>query len=293
VLDAAQPLRLLIPALLAAGAALWVDRTTAARGFFPPGFDELWRRIAALAVLASIFFLGIFLPIGMIGAEQPPMPEHVSTPRLFLLQGLLVLSLVAWFVLGYAGRTHQPLPGLFARQFGWRAEQPWTEIGLGIAAGIAGWLVVIALMVVVAMVIYLLGGESLVPKKPPELVPIIAGLPFLIRLSIGLSAGVVEESFFRGFLQPRVGIALSTGMFVLAHLSYEQPFMLLGICALSLLFAGLVRWRGSVLASVAAHATFDLVQLLVIIPWVLERLPQFGEAGHAASVVVLAGRLLW
>ena len=82
-------------------------------------------------------------------------------------------------------------------------------------------------------------------------------------------------------------------MFVLAHLSYEQPFMLIGICALSLLFAFLVRWRRSVLASVAAHATFDLVQLLVIIPVVLDQLPHLKGGGAAETAVVFACRFLW
>lgn len=283
MLDAANPLRLLIPALLAAAAALWVDRATEARGFSPPGFDERWRRIAGMAVLGGIFFLGIFLPVGMIGVEQAPTPETLDTPRLFLLQGLLVLSLFAWFVVGYAGRTPRPLGRELARQIGWKAERPWVEVGLGLAAGIAGWIVVIVLMVVIAMTMYLVGGENLVPTQPPEMVPLIAGLPWYVRLGLVMSAGVVEESFFRGLLQPRVGIAFSTGVFVLAHLSYGQPFMLIGICALSLVFAYLVRWRRSVLASVVAHATFDFVQLLVIIPLVLRYLPEMTERGADAT----------
>lgn len=277
-----SPLRLLVPALLAAGAAVWVDRATEARGFLPPGFREPWRRLAGLLVLASIFYLGVFLPVGRIGQESEPLTGDVSTPGLFLLQGLLVVSMAAWYVLGYAGSWDGERalsdPGAlvrgFARQFGLLAERPWTEIGLGVAAGVAGWMVVITLMIVTALTIYLLGGEDLLPKQPPELVPLIAGLPFLVRVAIGLTAGLVEESFFRGFLQPRVGIVVSTALFVLAHLSYDQPFMLIGITALSVLFALLVVWRRNVLAAIAAHATFDLVQLLIIVPWVLESLPE-------------------
>jgi membrane protease YdiL (CAAX protease family) len=77
---------------------------------------------------------------------------------------------------------------------------------------------------------------------------------------------VVEESFFRGFLQPRIGIALSTAFFALAHLSYGQPFMLVGITLLSLIYAFLVRWRQNVWPAMAAHALFDGVQLLVVVP---------------------------
>ncbi|HEY2736792.1 MAG TPA: CPBP family intramembrane glutamic endopeptidase, partial [Thermoanaerobaculia bacterium] len=108
------------------------------------------------------------------------------------------------------------------------------------------------------------------PNAPPAMVSWIAALPILVRLSISLSAGVVEEGFFRGFLQPRVGIVLSTALFVLAHFSYGQPFMLIGITLLSLIYAYLVRWRQTIWPAIAAHALFDGVQLLVVIPGALK-----------------------
>ncbi|HEY4588628.1 MAG TPA: CPBP family intramembrane glutamic endopeptidase, partial [Thermoanaerobaculia bacterium] len=89
---------------------------------------------------------------------------------------------------------------------------------------------------------------------------------------ISLSAGVVEEGFFRGFLQPRVGIVMSTCLFVLAHFSYGQPFMLIGITLLSLIYAYLVRWRQTIWPAIAAHALFDGVQLLVVVPAALRML---------------------
>jgi membrane protease YdiL (CAAX protease family) len=267
-------LRLLLSAVLAVGTALVVDRWTEARGFLPPGFERPWRRVLALLVLTAILFIGIFLPVGLVGMERPaPTPEDVSGPRIFLLQGLLLLSLVLWFVLGYAGADRRRLAAVFARQFGLHAGDPYAELGIGVLAGAVGWVVVILLMVAVVAAVWALGGEEYLPKAPPELIPLVAGLPILIRAAIGLTAGVVEELFFRGFLQARAGIALSTSLFVLAHLSYEQPFMLVGIAALSLLFAFLVRWRRTILPAIAAHAAFDLIQLLIVVPQVLKRLP--------------------
>lgn len=270
----AGALRLAVAALLALGAAGWVDWRTAAGGFRPPGFDQPWRRLAALAVLASIFFLGVFLPVVLFGVDKPaPTADDVGGPGIFLLQGLLLLSLVTWFLLGYAGVPGARLSDLFARQFGLRARAPATELGVGVAAGAVGWLMVIGLMIAVVGVVWALGGEEYLPQAPPELVPLVAGLPFLVRIAIGMTAGIVEELFFRGFLQPRVGIALSTAFFAMAHLSYDAPFMLVGITALSILFAFLVRWRRSILAAIAAHAAFDLIQLLIVVPQVLKRLP--------------------
>lgn len=268
-------LRLLIAGLLALAAAFWVDRRTEALGVLPPGFREPWRRIGGLVVVASILFLGVFLSIAMFGVEKPALTvEDVSGPGIFLLQGLLVLSLVTWFVLGYAGVPDLRLGATFARQFGLRAEEPWKELGLGVLLGFAGWALVIALMLAVAGIFYAVGGEEVLPQAPPDMVPLVAGLPLLIRLAIGMTAGIVEETFFRGFLQPRIGIALSTIFFVMAHLSYDAPFMLVGITALSLLYAFVVRWRRNVLAAIVAHATFDLIQLLFVVPTVLRMLPE-------------------
>lgn len=281
MIEEAGAARLLLAALLALGTALLVDRRTEARGFLPPGFARPWRRAAALALVTGILWLGIFLPVALFGLERPPLgPEGLSTPDLFLLQGLLLLSVVLWFLLGFAGLGAVPEGGparegmaaAFARQLDLRAARPLAEAGVGLAAGAAGWVAAILLRLAVVRLVWALGGEEHLPTAPPELIPWVAGLPLAIRAALGVTAGVVEELFFRGFLQPRVGIALSSTLFVLAHLSYDQPFMLVGIAALSLLFAWLVRWRRTILPAIVAHAVFDLIQLLIVIPQVLERL---------------------
>jgi membrane protease YdiL (CAAX protease family) len=169
-----------------------------------------------------------------------------------------------------------------AAQLGFRAPSVWLEIGLGLALGIAAWLVVLAALVALAATLWALGGEDALPKRPSAIVPWIAALPVLVRVAVSLSAGFVEEVFFRGFLQPRVGIALSTLMFVLAHLSYGQPMMLVGITLLSLIYALLVRWRQTVWPAVVAHFVFDGVQLLVMIPLALRFLGPTSGGGHAS-----------
>jgi membrane protease YdiL (CAAX protease family) len=158
----------------------------------------------------------------------------------------------------------------FAEQFGLVAPDVPREIGLGVLLGIASWVVVLVGVMAIGLALYALGGDKAIPKAPPAMVTWIAALPVLLRMSISLSAGVVEEGFFRGFLQPRVGILLSTALFVLAHFSYGQPFMLVGITLLSLIYALLVRWRQNIWPAIAAHALFDGVQLLVVIPGVLK-----------------------
>lgn len=288
--------RLLGPALLAAGAAVAFDRAMEGRRLLPGALArEPWRRLAAGLVLWGVLWLGVFLPLGTVGLEQPLFdPSAATVPRLFLLHGLLTAGLAAWMLLAFppSGRQRQPLAflGRWARQLGLRTAGPFEELGVGLVVGVGAWLAVIAAAVTLAVVMALLGGEEMLPREPPEVIPWIAGLPLAVRVLLSLSAGVVEELFFRGFLQPRVGVLASSACFVLAHLSYQQPFMLAGVAVLSLIYAGLVKWRQSIWAAVVAHFLFDAVQLLVVIPSALEALPGGGAGGpEEGAGALLAG----
>lgn len=353
VLDSIRPVLTIVLGVLAAGAALYVERSCARRGLLPPGFRILWRRALAFVLLATLFF-AFFAPLAMVGAAPAAEVEFqgVSLLQLFSVQILLAFVTLAWFALGFAvrsrpgpgvvpvnplARIEAPLPDVaplevpdalgaemlevlrepldaglpempadtsdgqdeilfeghaseeapvpaqagppaarlslgrqFAAQLGFRAPSPLAEIGFGLVAGFAIWFAVLAAMFLVALVVVSLGGERFLPKQAPAMIPWIAGLPIGIRLLLSLSAGVVEETFFRGLLQPRVGIAFSSTCFVLAHAAYGSPFMLIGVTLLSLIYAFLVRWRQNLWPAITAHALFDGVQLLVVIPAALK-----------------------
>src|SRR5690606_33147310 len=127
--------------------------------------------------------------------------------------------------------------------------------------------------VLTALLAAAVGVEHWLPDRPAAALPWMAGLPLALRATLALSAGAVEETFFRGLLQPRVGLPVSTALFAIAHLSWEQPFMLLGVTLLSVFYGLVARWRQSVLAPIAAHFVFDAIQLLIVIPAVLRELP--------------------
>lgn len=284
-------LRVLGTAVLAIGGAVALDLMAQAKGLHPPGFRVLWRRVLADLAVAFILGIGVFAPIGAIGLGLQPDLTNIRAPQLFQLHLLMIATMAVWFLAGYAVRPapspvapeaalpdepgllaapapppRVPLGRQFLAQFGFLAPNVPREVGLGLALGLGGWVVVLAILFAVALTVWALGGEDALPQETSAVVPFIAGLPIWLRLLISLSAGVVEESFFRGFLQPRVGIVLSTAFFALAHLSYQQPFMLIGITLLSLIYALIVRWRQSVWAAIAAHTLFDAVQLLIVVP---------------------------
>jgi membrane protease YdiL (CAAX protease family) len=287
-----EPLRLLGPLVLALVSATAVDQLMFARGLQPPGFRQPWRRLGGSLVVASVLYVGVFLSLGNVGLAPVPLPREVPLPQLFTLQALFFLGLLVWLLLGFAG--HVPpgasFPAVLARQLGLAAPRPLREVAIGLGLGVLAWPLLILCLIVVAAVVLALGGQQLLPRQPPPLIVWIAGLPVGLKLSIALSAGVVEELFFRGLLQPRVGIAVSTLLFVLAHLSYQQPFLLVGIAVLSLLFAALVWWRQNVWPAIAAHFLFDAVQLLILIPWALREWPQGAKAlGPVAGALLSCG----
>jgi len=147
-----------------------------------------------------------------------------------------------------------------------RARDLGTELGVGVVAGLAIWAAALGLAGLVLWGLTAAGAGDLVPAGAPRLIVFVTAQPVWLRLAVSLSAGLVEELFFRGFLQPRLGLGLTTVLFVLAHAAYGAPAMFVTVAFLSLAYGWLARRRGSVWPAVAAHALFDAVQLLIVLP---------------------------
>jgi membrane protease YdiL (CAAX protease family) len=276
-----QNFNLWLPTLalfLAAAAALWVDHRTFLAQLTPPGFDQPLRRALALTILVFLFAVGIFGPLLSLGNVPEVHVEDLTFISIFFMQGMLILSLILWYFLGY-GFLPEVKAGLIRtqiqRELGLGSADLKTEVGVGLASGIIAWGLVLSAAMVLAVSLYALGAGNWLEQESPTAIVWLAALPMGYRLLISLSAGVVEEIFFRGFLQKRIGLVASTVFFVAGHAGYGQPFMLFGITLLSLFYGLLARWRGSVWAAIVAHFLFDAVQLLVFIPFAL-RLQETG-----------------
>ena len=230
------------PSLLA---ALLLDWMCAQRRLLPPGFRVLWRRVLAGLAVATLLAVGVFAPLGGLGMKtSTPDLDKVTTPQLFLLHVLMLATMGIWFLLGFAGEDARPprrppsrrrsrseaevmnalvepvapprhrsaaaagpprtaVPGAVRlsgaqRPARDRAGAPARHRRLGRRAagadgGRRGGLGA--------------GRRERRPQGAAGHDPVhrrAAGPD--VRFLISLSAGVVEESFFRGFLQPRIGI---------------------------------------------------------------------------------------
>jgi uncharacterized protein len=82
---------------------------------------------------------------------------------------------------------------------------------------------------------------------------------------LGLSAGIGEEAIFRGALQPRLGIVLTSAAFALLHGGqYGLNFSILGLFLVSLVL-GLTRKHVNTTAAMIAHALFNTLQVLALV----------------------------
>jgi membrane protease YdiL (CAAX protease family) len=287
--EVALNLRLFLAALLSLITVYAIDRGTESRGLLPPGFRQLWRRGTATVVLWVLFYAVTFVPALTFDLAPELDLTTLGYGQLFIVNVILGGALAAWYCLGYVGVEGLPLEQAargWLRVFGLHTRNLGQDLRLGLVAGLGAWMVVLAAAVALGTLLQAYGkGSWTGADQPVELIAWMASLPVLIRLAISLGAGVFEELFFRGFLQPRVGIGLSSLLFVVGHMSYGQPFMLFGITLLSLLYALLVRWTGNIWPAIVAHCLFDAIQLLFVIPGAL-------EASGLQSTAVACGTLL-
>jgi membrane protease YdiL (CAAX protease family) len=85
-------------------------------------------------------------------------------------------------------------------------------------------------------------------------------------IALALLSGVAEESFFRGALQPQVGLLAASTLFALAHFAPRRDLWPWTLCsfAAGLALGGLFAWTGNLVAPVVAHALVNAVNLRVL-----------------------------
>jgi membrane protease YdiL (CAAX protease family) len=223
-------------------------------------FAQPMLKWAAYFWLAGLIYIISALVVASARGTAAVDPSLIQFWQLFLLHALLVLFLGGWWVL--AGRP--PL----SRFLNLQTDRLSQQITLGFIVGIGGW----ALTIMAALLIgLLLTTTGVMPDdiEPSPMIPWMAALPWWKRLLIVFSAMTVEEAFFRGWLQKRVGLIASTVVFAIAHVGYGQPFMLVGITVISLVIGVTFYYTRRLLPCIIAHGVFDLVQIFIIIPLAL------------------------
>jgi membrane protease YdiL (CAAX protease family) len=138
--------------------------------------------------------------------------------------------------------------GLFVDLDSW-----WIDLGIGLVAG--GLLIFV----------WALARQSLpaARKLESELTELLGPLNTAEVLALALLSGFAEELFFRGAMQGAWGWLPATLLFALLHAgpgaAYRTWTVFAAIAGLTL--AGLMIWRGNLMAPVVAHVLVNGVNL--------------------------------
>jgi len=76
-------------------------------------------------------------------------------------------------------------------------------------------------------------------------------------LTLGLAAALGEESIFRGALQPKFGLVLTTLLFALLHSQYGFTFSTVAVFGVGLVL-GLLRLRANTTTAMITHAVYNM-----------------------------------
>jgi membrane protease YdiL (CAAX protease family) len=224
-------------------------QTRIGRMRFDSGKGSHW--VAGILFWGVVAFLGLntltvlidFAMGGALTGEVELSATLVWVNGVLLLVGFTVPPLV-WVAAFYQGGWRAWGHALFLR-----FHQPLLQIGLGVL-GALGMLV---LALLVGLLLSLVGYD---PENP--VVEELAGfVTWPLVFWIALTAAIGEEVFFRGFLQPRVGIVLSAVLFGFLHLSYGVPLQVIMPLAFGFLLSALVVWTRSLVPAVVAHFGYN------------------------------------
>ncbi|HEX8099537.1 MAG TPA: type II CAAX endopeptidase family protein [Actinomycetota bacterium] len=216
-----------------------------------------WRPLEALPVFfIAIIFTGV---VHLLLAQIPGFCGGQAVIEALL--GEIAFGAAVIFWIRYINRGSLRALGVPAT--------PWRDIGIGIAAG--GVLIVAGALtlVLVRELVTLISGKT--PAQPEQLVSCVRGtaLAFMGPVVV-LVAPAGEETFFRGFLykglrrrMPVWGAALLSGaIFGAVHV---YPLLIPALFVVGVGLALLYERRQSLLAPMAAHATFNVVGFLMIV----------------------------
>jgi len=205
------------------------------------------------------FMAGMALMV-TASAQHQPTPKQIaqmSFVEVFVMHGILIVFLLGWWAFSGAPPVREFLQI--------RHERPAEVAAIGLSVGVGGWIITIAVAALVAMILQATGVLK-DPPAPPPVIPWMAALAWWKKALIVLSAMTVEEFFFRSFLQKRIGLVASTVLFALAHFTYGNPMLLIGVTVVSIVIS-IAFWRTkNVVPGIIAHGVFDAIQLFVIVP---------------------------
>jgi len=177
-------------------------------------------------------------------SSNPPAPG-----RLYRLGWVVYLLMAVAGILWIGFRVDGPIPAaLFFDRRSW-----WLDLLLGAGSG----LLLLGLWWTAERV------SPLARRLEDQLAAVLGPLSGSEALGLALLSGFAEELFFRGAVQGAFGWLPATLAFAILHSGPGRAFRLWTVFAgvAGLLFAGLMVWRGNLLAPIVGHFLVNAINL--------------------------------
>ncbi len=183
-------------------------------------------------------------------------PAEASTDRLvrtaLVFYGLIFAAALLWRTAFFGEPLLYADPAAAAR-----GALPVRDAGIGLGVGLA----IVALSWVVTR-------TSRWGERLARALAALLGRPRPGQiLALAALSGIAEEAFFRGALQPRVGLVAASLLFGAAHFVPRREFLpWTGFSiAAGFVLGGLFAWTGNLIAPIVAHAVVNGVNLTLLV----------------------------
>lgn len=216
--------------------------------------------------------VGVLLAIGLLSAwSMEHLPKSSAGPLGPYLQTIVMQWLLFAFVVFGLRRRGTTIADIMGAR--WRS----LDDGL-IDIALAGAVFVASLAVRAAIVFAMMKVTGTMPSVNDAIKSVERLIPHTpaeigVAMLLALTAGIVEEFIFRGYLQRQftaitksvvLGITLPLAIFFVGHLYQGLSLQLLFVTLLGLALALLVHWRKNLRPAIILHAGQDMISLLFL-----------------------------
>lgn len=182
------------------------------------------------------------------------MPSHARITTLAAVF-YIPLSLIA-FVWAWLSDRRAP----------WTFDAQWMSGSFAARLGLSLILGVVLAAVVVVFTRTLVRRARWAQGLHRELKPLVEDLSTKEVAWLALSSGLAEELFFRGAMQPTLGLWLTSLIFGVVHVGPKRVFLAwtLWAFAMGVLLGAMFEWTGVLWGSVLAHVSINFFNMRFI-----------------------------
>lgn len=208
---------------------------------------------------ANTIMLGTFIYIGILGILMDGIGQIelllYGTPYQpsFQSEDIFWSMIFNFFAMFLSVLAFLRIKGRKISSIGFVSKNLGYNMILGTASGIIlFFILVFSLLVMIEL------GFQIPENRSAEGFSTI-GIPMILLISGG--AALTEETFFRGFLQNRIGLFWASMLFGLAHIGYGNTLQIVFPFVYGLVFGWLYKKTNSLAAPMTAHFVYDLIVL--------------------------------